>query len=148
MSRRFYFEWRRPERGDFGFPGLVVRFLVNVAALWLAQFIIPGFDIDSIGGLIFGAVIFGVVNAFIKPVVSLLSCPLTLLTLGLFTLIINTMMLGLTAWIAGLFDLSFDVDGFFPAFFGAIVIAIVSTILGGWAERNVLATWRRPNDDW
>jgi len=143
VSRRFYFEWQRPSPDDFGWPGLVVRFLVNVAALWFSQFIIPGFGINSLGALIFGAVIFGFVNAFIKPVVSMLSCPLTLLTLGFFILIVNTLMLGLTAWIAGLFDLDFHVDGFFAAFFGAIVISIVSTLLSGWARRNVLETWRR-----
>jgi putative membrane protein len=145
VNRRdgFYFQWRRPQRDDFGVPGLVVRFLINVAALWLAQFIIPGFDVESAGALIFGAIIFGLVNAFIKPVIAFVSCPLTLITLGLFTLIINTAMLGLTAWIAGLFDLEFHVEGFFAAFFGALVISIVSTLLSGWAERNVLPAWRR-----
>jgi putative membrane protein len=143
QTRFAYLEIRPPAEDDYGWPGLVVRFLINVAALWFSQLIIPGFDIDGWGALIFGAVIFGVVNTFIKPVIALLSCPLTVITLGLFTLIINTVMLALTAWIAGLFDLEFDIDGFLAAFFGALVISIVSTVLGPWANRNVLEAWRR-----
>ena len=88
--------------------------------------------------LIFGAVIFGTINAFLKPIVSMLSCALTCATLGLFALIINTLMLALTAWIAGLFDLAFEVDGFWAAFLGALVISLTSTILGTWADRAIL----------
>ena len=139
----FYWEWRSPKAEDFGFLGLVVRFLVNVAVLWFAQLIIRGFSIDSAGALIFGAIIFGVVNAFIRPIVAMFSCLFTILTLGLFTLIINTIMLGLTAWIAGKFDLAFHVDGFIAAFLGALVISIVSTILSRWATENVLRPSRR-----
>lgn len=127
----------------FGALGLAVRFVVNVAALWLAQAIIPGFDIHGVAALIFGAVIFGVVNALVRPVVAALSCLLTLVTLGLFTLIINTAMLGLTAWLAGKFDLAFELDSFLAAFFGALIIAIVSTLLTRWAHENVL----RPSRD-
>jgi len=123
--------------------GLAVRFVVNVAALWLAQAIVHGFDIRGAAALIFGAVIFGVVNALVRPVVAALSCLLTLATLGLFTLIINTAMLGLTAWLAGKFDLAFEVDGFLAAFFGALIIAIVSTLLTRLAHENVL----RPSHD-
>jgi putative membrane protein len=143
----FYWEWRGPEPEDFGALGLAVRFLVNVAALWFAQFLIRGFDIDSVPALAFGAIIFGVVNAFIRPVVAMFSCLLTCATLGLFTLIINTAMLGLTAWIAGKFDLAFRVDGFVAAFLGALVISIVSTLLSRWADENVLRP-SRPQDRW
>jgi putative membrane protein len=136
---RFYaFQWRSPRREDLGALGLAVRFAVNVAALWVAQALIPGFWINSASALIFGAIIFGVVNAIIRPVVAMFSCLLTVLTLGLFTLIINTAMLALTAWFAGKFDLSFHVDGFWPAFFSAIIISIASTLLSRWADENVL----------
>ncbi len=137
-DRSFYVEWRGPDRRDFGLPGLAVRFVTNVAALWFAQFLVRGFDIESAGALILGAIIFGAVNAFIRPIIAIVSCPLTILTLGLFTLIVNTLMLALTAWIAGLFDLEFHVDGFVAAFLGALVISIVSTVLSWWARRNVL----------
>jgi len=135
----FYLRWRGPQAADVYLPGLIVRFVVNVAALWLSQALVRGFAIDTWGGLIFGAVIFGLVNAFIRPVVAILSCPLTCLTLGLFTLIINTMMLGLTAWLAGKFDLAFEVDGFVAAFLGALIISVVSAVLSRWADRNILA---------
>ena len=134
----YVFRWRNPEPKDFGVLGLVTRFVVNVAALWLAQALIPGFWINGAAALVFGAIIFGVVNAFIRPVVSMFSCLLTVLTLGLFTLIINTAMLGLTAWIAGTFDLAFHVDGFWAAFFSALIISIVSMVLTRWANENVL----------
>jgi putative membrane protein len=139
MGRGFYWEWRSPGQRDFGFMGLLVRFVVNVAALWVAQWLVRGFDIESAGALVFGAIIFGVVNAVIRPVLAFVTCLLTIITLGLFTLILNTIMLGLTAWIAGLFDLAFEVDGLIAAFLGALVISVVSTLLNWWATRNVLA---------
>ena len=142
----FYWEWRRPEPADFGFMGLVVRFIVTVAALWIAQWLVRGFDIHSAGALLFGAIVFGVVNAIVRPFVSCATCLLTILTFGLFTLIINTMMLGLTAWIAGLFDVGFEVDGFIAAFLGALVISVVSAVLGWWTTRNVLAPMRAGPD--
>jgi putative membrane protein len=142
-GRFIYIEWRGPRPGDFGWPGLAVRFVVNVAALWFSQLIIRGFDIDGWAALLFGAAIFGAVNAVIRPVVALISCPLTVLTLGLFTLVVNAAMLGLTAWIAGLFDLSFEVDGFLAALLGALVISLVSTTLSWWTKRNVLEPMER-----
>jgi putative membrane protein len=145
----FYAQWRGPEAEDFGVLGLAVRFVINVAALWFAQLIIRGFDVKSLPALIVGAAIFGTVNAFLKPIVSMLSCALTCATLGLFALIINTMMLALTAWIAGWFDLAFKVDGFRAAFLGALVISLSSTILSTWADRSILRPARRAVlDDW
>ena len=135
----YYWEWRRPQPEDFGLLGLALRFAINVAALWFSQLVVTGFDVEDAPALIFGAVIFGVINAIIKPVVKMFSCLLTILTLGLFTLIINTAMLGLTAWIAGQLDLDFKVDGFIAAFLGALVISIVSTILSAWAGENILS---------
>ena len=134
----YVFRWQTPQPKDFGVLGLVTRFVVNVAALWLAQALIPGFWIHGAAALVFGAIIFGVVNAFIRPAVAMFSCLLTVLTLGLFTLIINTAMLGLTAWIAGKLGLAFHVDGFWAAFFSAIIISVVSMVLTRWADENVL----------
>lgn len=133
-----YVRWRNPEPEEVGIFGLIVRFVINVAALWVAQLIITGFDIESAPALVFGALIFGAVNAVIRPIVAWFSCLLTCATLGLFTLIINTAMLALTAWIANVFDLQFEVDGFIAAFLGALVISVVSTILSRWADENVL----------
>jgi putative membrane protein len=69
------------------------------------------------------------------------------ITLGLFTLIINTAMLGLTAWIAGKFDLAFHVDGFIAAFLGALVISLVSTLLSRWATSSILRPASHRGDD-
>ena len=129
---------QQPRREDFGILGLAVRFVINVAALWISQALVTGFDVETPGALILGAAILGLINAFIKPIVPFISCPLTCLTLGFFLLIINAAMLGLTAWIASLFDISFEVDGFWAAFLGALVISVVSTILTMLADATIL----------
>ena len=134
----FYVQFKSPRREDFGLPGMVVRFAINVAALWLAQFVVRGFDIDSGAALVVGALIFGVMNAVVKPVVSFISCPLTCLTLGLFMLIINAIVLRLTGWVAGWFDLAFVVDGWLAAILGALVIAVTSAIISTWADSAIL----------
>ena len=91
---------------------------------------------------------FGVINAFIKPIISFISCPLTILTLGFFALIINAAMLGLTAWIADWFDLAFEVDGFIAAFLGALVISIITTLLGWWTDDKILRPMQRERGGW
>ena len=111
---------------------LVIRILINAAALWLAAMILPNIALTSdLLGILVVAIIFGLVNALIRPIVSLLALPITILTLGLFTLVINTIMLLITAGIAG--DLLSIQGGAFErlwyAFLGSIIISIVSTIL-------------------
>lgn len=138
QTRVYYVEFRRPPADEFGWPGLLARFVISAAALWFSQWIIRGFNIDGWAALLIGSAIFGLINAFIKPVISFISCPLTILTLGFFALIINAAMLALTAWVAGWFDLAFDVDGFWAAFLGALVISLTTTILSWWVDRYVL----------
>lgn len=105
---------------------LIIRLVINAIALIAAAYIVPGMGIThDFVGLTIVAVIFGVVNAFIKPIVKILSCPLTILTLGLFTLVINALMLMLTEWLTS----GLSVDGFIPALLGGIVVSIVSTLL-------------------
>ncbi len=105
---------------------LIVRLLINAVALWAAAQFVTGIDLTGdIGGILFVAILFGIVNALIKPLVKLLSLPLTLITLGLFTLVINAFMLQLTAWLSS----NLTVSGFVPALGGAIVISIVSWLL-------------------
>lgn len=81
--------------------------------------------------LIFVAVILGVVTSFVKPILTILSIPFIIITLGLFLLVLNAAMLGLTAWLADLFDIGFKVEGFWTAVGGAIVITIVTWIVDG-----------------
>jgi putative membrane protein len=114
---------------------LVLRIVINAVALWVASLIVPGLSIpESFGGLLLVAIVFGLVNAFIKPIVQFLSCPLTIITLGLFTLVINALMLMLTGWLTGG---RVDTNGFWPALLAAIVISIVSTVL----------SWFLPDDN-
>jgi len=108
---------------------LIVRILVNAAALWVAARLIPGIDAGGIGSVLAIAVVFGVLNALIKPFLKLVSCPVILLTLGLFTLVVNAVMLMLTAWFGSRLGIDFRVDGFVAAFLGALLVSVVSTVL-------------------
>lgn len=109
----------------------LVRLVVNAIALWVAVQIVPGLAYE--GGpvaLIVVALIFGVVNALVRPLLLLLTCPLVVLTLGLFILVVNTAMLWLTIQLSGSLGLSFSsTDGFLSIFFGSIIISVVSAIL-------------------
>ncbi|WP_026877863.1 phage holin family protein [Jiangella gansuensis] len=114
----------------------LIRLVVNGIALWVATRIIDGVTIssdsssDEILTLLVVALIFGLVNALIKPVVQLLSLPLLILTLGLFTLVVNALMFWLTSWISDQLDVPFHVDGFFwEAVLGALVVSFVSWVL-------------------
>ena len=118
----------------------LVRLLVNAVALAVAAWLITGITLDE--GATTGdraltlaivALIFGLVNALIRPVVKLLALPLIILTLGLITFVINALMLMLTSWITGKLDVEFHVDGFWTALVGALVITIV-----GWALDAIL----------
>ena len=103
---------------------LLVRWAINTIAIWAAISLVPGIEhTGTATSLILIALIFGLVNALVRPFLTLLSCPLVILTLGLFLLVINAMMLQLTAWIAGPI---FTIHGFWPAFLGAIIISVVS----------------------
>ena len=86
---------------------------------------------DKIVPLLLVAVILGAVSSFVKPVLQILSIPFIILTLGLFLLVINAAMLGLTAWLAGAVGIGFHVDGFWPAVGGAIVITVVGWVMDG-----------------
>ncbi|NYV73092.1 MULTISPECIES: phage holin family protein [Streptomyces] len=117
----------------------LVKTLANAGALAVAVWLIDKINLD--GGstgekawtLVVVALIFGLVNLLVKPVVLLLTLPLFILTLGLITLVVNALMLLLTSWIAGELDLSFHVEGFWTAVLGGLVISVVS-----WALNLVL----------
>jgi putative membrane protein len=110
--------------------GFVVRLLINAAALWVATRIVPG--VTYTGGWVafFGvALIFGAVNTFVGLTTKILTFPVIIVTLGLFIFVINGLMLWLTSAVSGALGLGFSVDGFWPAFWGALVVTIVSTAL-------------------
>jgi putative membrane protein len=130
----------------------IVRVLINGLALWIASWILPGLDIsttatteavaqsgvpqgtDPIGiilAYLFIGLIFGLVNALVRPIVSLLSLPITILTLGLFTIVINAAMLYLTSWLSSYTPVHFTIDSFFwTAVLAAIIITVVSLVAG------------------
>ena len=108
----------------------LVRLLISAAALWAATEIVPGVHYrGDFVYLLLVALLFGLMNALVRPVLLLLSCPVLILTLGLFTLVINAFVLWLTSALAGKLSLGFHVDGFWAAFLGALVVSIVSFLL-------------------
>jgi putative membrane protein len=108
----------------------LVRLLVNAAALWVATRIVPGVTFQGEWPAFFGvALTFGILNAIVRPVAWVLTLPLIFLTLGLFLLVVNGLMLWLTSSVSASLGLGFHVSGFWPAFWGALVVTIVSTIL-------------------
>ncbi len=111
------------------FAGLLIRFVINAAAIYVASQVIAGIHLDGWKAILFVTVIFGLVNAFIKPLVSFATCLIHVLTLGLFTLVVNAGMLYLTAWLAQKFDLAFSIDSFLSAFLGALIVSIISFVL-------------------
>jgi len=109
---------------------MLLRLLINAVALWVAVRFVPGISFNGNPALLLVvALVFGVVNTIVKPIVTLLSLPAVLLTLGIFLLIINAFMLWLTGWLSTRLDLGFHVDGFGAAFVGAIVVTLVAWAL-------------------
>ena len=108
----------------------ILRWIINAIALFLAVYLIPGVSLQ--GGwtsIIWLALIFGLINAFLRPLLKLLTCPFIVLTLGLFTLLINTFLFWLTGQVGQVFGVGLTIDGFWPAFLGGLVVTVVSVIL-------------------
>ena len=109
---------------------LLLNWILNAAALWIAAALIPGLDFNGgPGKLLLVAAVFGVVNSLLRPILTILTCPLIVLTLGLFTLVINALMLLVTGWLSESWNLGFTVSGFGAAFFGGLVVGLVSMLL-------------------
>ncbi len=105
-----------------------IRWAINALALYVAVLIVPGIEFEGNWmSLLWLALIFGLLNALVRPLLKFLTCPLIILTLGLFTIVINTIMLMLTSWIGQSFNLGLSVDGFWSALLGSLVISLVST---------------------
>jgi putative membrane protein len=115
--------------------GIVIRLIISALALWISTLLIDGITVggtaaEKAGTLLVVAVIFGVVNAVLRPIIKVLGCWAYALTLGLIAIVVNAALLMLTSWIAEQLDLSFDVDKFWPtAVLGALLIGIVSWLL-------------------
>ena len=127
--------------------GIIIRLVITAVSLWIATLVIDGIDLTTesvpskIGTLLAVAVIFGIVNAVLRPIIKTIGCGLYVLTLGLIAIVVNALLLLLTSWIADQFDLPFHVDGFWPAaVLGALLVGVVSWIL------NALVPDRRDDD--
>ena len=125
----------------------LLRVLVTAASFWVAMWILPGMEVatnagqpdtgEVVIGLLIVSVVFGLVNAIVRPIVSLLSLPVTCLTLGLFTLVINAAMLFLTVWLTSFLPVYVTIDSFFwTAILAALIISVVSTIMN-WLVSSV-----------
>jgi len=116
----------------------ILRVLVNAAALGVATWLFSGITLSGtsteskVVTVLIVALIFGVVNAIVKPIFRLVTLPIVLLTLGLFLLVINALLLVFTSWLSGIFGLGWHVDGFWTALWGSIVISIVSFVLNAF----------------
>ncbi|WP_152365361.1 phage holin family protein [Microlunatus speluncae] len=119
---------------------MILRLLANAAALAVATWLLPGISLtadsltDQVIALLIIALIFGVLNAVVKPIFTLVTSPIVLLSLGLFLLVINALMLLLTSWIAGLVGLGWQVSNFWWAVLGALIVSVVSFILNAFLK--------------
>ncbi len=102
--------------------GIILRTLITGLGIWLATYLVPGVSASSTEALIWAAIALGLINAFVRPVLVLLTLPFTIVTLGLFLLLLNAAMLNLAGWFVD----GFEVVGFWSAVFGAIVVSLVS----------------------
>ena len=113
----------------------VIRVLITAVAMLVATWLLPGIEVTAgttwrkVGTLVVVALIFGVINAVLKPIVKVVGCVFYILTLGLIGLVVNALLLWLTSWVAGKLNLPFHITGFWPAFWGAIIIGVVSWLL-------------------
>jgi putative membrane protein len=129
--------------------GFLLRWAINAIALYAAVVVVN----NTIGGIILDsptwqsyiwmALIFGLVNALLRPVLKVLTCPLIILTLGLFTLLINTLLFYLVGWIGTFFGVGFAVEHFFAAFLGAVVVSVVSVLLSAVLRDEIRGRKRR-----
>ncbi|ROO90604.1 putative membrane protein [Actinocorallia herbida] len=114
---------------------ILINVVITALALAAATWFLDGIEVTGAGDqekaltLVLVALIFGLVNAVLKPIIKTVGCAFYVLTLGLFGLVVNALLLLLTSWIAGEFDLAFHVDDFLTALFGGVIVAVVSWVL-------------------
>ena len=124
--------------------GFLIRLAIGMLGLWVAQAIVPGVTITGLGTLVLAAFLLGLSNAVVRPLLVVLTLPITLLTLGLFLLVVNAAVLAL---VAAMLD-EFTISGFWPALFGSCVVSLVSWVASGWigpsGRFEVLVIERRP----
>jgi len=116
-----------------------LTWIVAAVSLIITAYIVPGITVASFPAAMVAAVVIGLVNAVVKPIITLLTLPLTIITLGLFLFVVNAISLSLASWLAGAFNIGFVVDGFWPALFGSIVLSFVSGLIGRFVNADTLS---------
>ena len=120
---------------------LLIKLVVTAAALWVATLLIPGIHLHAhttagkIGTLVVVALIFGIINAVLKPIAKVVGCLAYAITFGLIAIVVNGLLFWLTSWVAHQLSLPFHVDGFVPALLGALIVGIVSWVLSVILDR-------------
>ncbi len=104
---------------------ILIRLLVNILALVIVAYLVPGFTLDTLMAALVAAVVIGIINTLIKPIIQLLALPITLITFGIFAFVINVVLL----WLASFIVPGFHIDGFFTAVISSIVLSLVSWFL-------------------
>jgi putative membrane protein len=108
----------------------ILRWAINAVAIFLAIRFVPGISLQSgLMSVIWLALILGLMNAFLRPLLTLLTCPLIIVTLGLFTLLINTFLFWLTGQVGQIIGIQITINGFWPAFLGGLVVSVVSVVM-------------------
>lgn len=119
---------------------MIVRFLVSALALGVATWLVPGLSLDDLNArpadsavtILIVAAIFGAVNALLKPLFVFVTSPLLLITLGLFLLVVNASLIMLVGWVCAQLGVGWSVAGFWPAFWGALIVSVVSFLLNSF----------------
>lgn len=110
--------------------GFIIRLLVTAVAVIIAAYLLPGVSVDGFGAAIIVAIVLGLLNAFVKPVLAVLTLPITILTLGIFYLVLNVLMVYLADAVVG----GFHVSGFFSALLFSILLAVINAVLGSFVD--------------
>jgi len=137
-SYRWWVSWEWPprHRDEWSLESLALRFVVSAIGILLADQWVRGVRVGDWQALLVSTAIFAIVHTFVRPILFWLTCPLQILTLGFFTLLLNAAMLALTAWAAGQLEIDFSVDGFWAAFLGALLISATGLVLTSLARRR------------
>lgn len=128
--------------------GIVIRWIISALGVLFISYLFDGIQVDGVGWAFITALFLGVFNALIRPVLLILTLPINVLTLGLFTLVINGLML----WLTGSLLAGFSVNGFWPAVGGALILSLISmaasSLIGNKGRVEVIEMHRRGSGDW
>jgi putative membrane protein len=113
-------------------PSFIITWILTAISLLITAYLVPGFQLDTVTAAAIGAIVLGFVNAIVRPLMVLLTLPLTILTLGLFLLVVNAISISLVAYLTP----GFSISSFWAALFGSIVLSLVSSLLGTFLGRN------------